>query len=82
MTVNSSTLQGPGYCYRLFTEQAFNELEEASTPEIQRSNLGASIIQLKYLGQDPEKIEWMDNPSEDACTSALSADTCVLPIAL
>lgn len=42
----------PGKCYRLYTEQDFNSLEEATVPEIQRSNLAPMILQLKALGID------------------------------
>lgn len=42
----------PGKCYRLYTESAFNNLDEATVPEIQRSNLAPTILQLKALGID------------------------------
>ena len=42
----------PGKCYRLYTEAAFNNLAEATVPEIQRSNLAPTILQLKALGID------------------------------
>ncbi|PSK37379.1 hypothetical protein B9Z65_2121 [Elsinoe australis] len=41
-----------GKCFRLYTEDAFTSLEEASIPEIQRSNLAPVILQLKCLGID------------------------------
>lgn len=41
-----------GKCYRLYTEAAHNNLPEATTPEIQRSNLAPVILQLKALGID------------------------------
>ena len=42
----------PGKCYRLYTEEDFRALEEATIPEIQRSNLAPMILQLKALGID------------------------------
>jgi ATP-dependent RNA helicase DDX35 len=42
----------PGKCYRLYTEASFHSLEEATVPEIQRSNLAPVILQLKALGID------------------------------
>jgi ATP-dependent RNA helicase DDX35 len=42
----------PGKCYRLYTEAAFQGLEETTVPEIQRSNLAPIILQLKALGID------------------------------
>ena len=42
----------PGKCYRMYTEDAFDSLDEATVPEIQRSNLAPTILQLKALGID------------------------------
>lgn len=42
----------PGKCYRLFPESAFQVMDQASVPEIQRSNLAPVILQLKCLGID------------------------------
>lgn len=41
-----------GKCYRLYTEAAYTSLAEATIPEIQRSNLAPTILQLKALGFD------------------------------
>lgn len=42
---------GPGKCYRLYTEQAFRtEMLPAPIPEIQRTNLGNVVLQLKAMG--------------------------------
>ena len=42
----------PGKCFRLYTESAYQSLPEATVPEIQRSNLAPTILQLKALGID------------------------------
>ncbi|RAL09312.1 putative ATP dependent RNA helicase [Aspergillus homomorphus CBS 101889] len=42
----------PGKCFRLYTQQAYESLPEATVPEIQRSNLAPVIMQLKALGID------------------------------
>ncbi|KNG84056.1 putative ATP dependent RNA helicase [Aspergillus nomiae NRRL 13137] len=42
----------PGKCFRLYTQQAYEQLLEATVPEIQRSNLAPVIMQLKALGID------------------------------
>jgi ATP-dependent RNA helicase DDX35 len=42
----------PGKCYRLYTESNFQALDNATVPEIQRSNLAPVILQLKALGID------------------------------
>ncbi|MCJ1369963.1 hypothetical protein MMC20_001175 [Loxospora ochrophaea] len=42
----------PGKCFRLYTEEAFALLPEVTVPEIQRSNLAPTILQMKALGID------------------------------
>lgn len=59
-------LQGPGMCFRLYTEADFNKLPVSAVPEIQRCSLTSSMLQLKCLGQNMEEIEFMDPPDSDA----------------
>lgn len=41
----------PGKCFRLYTEESFNkDLQEQTYPEILRSNLSNTVLQLKKLG--------------------------------
>lgn len=42
----------PGKCYRLYREEDYENMAAASRPEIQRSNLAPTILQLKALGID------------------------------
>ncbi|RGB39678.1 P-loop containing nucleoside triphosphate hydrolase protein [Rhizophagus diaphanus] len=42
----------PGKAYRLYTEDSFYKLRDASIPEIQRSNLAQVVLHLKALGID------------------------------
>lgn len=42
----------PGKCFRLYTHQTYEQLPEATIPEIQRSNLAPIVMQLKALGID------------------------------
>ncbi|XP_049762763.1 probable ATP-dependent RNA helicase DHX35 isoform X1 [Schistocerca cancellata] len=41
-----------GKVYRLYTEEAFKDLVEATPPEMQRTDLSMAILQLKALGID------------------------------
>ena len=42
---------GPGKCYRLYTEAAYaTEMTPSSVPELQRTNLGNVVLQLKAMG--------------------------------
>lgn len=45
--------EGPGVCYRLYTEAVFETLPPTSKPEIQRMNLAQVILQLKELLAPP-----------------------------
>ena len=43
--------EAPGKAFRLYTERTFSELEPMTTPEIQRSNLGSVILQVRIFGE-------------------------------
>jgi pre-mRNA-splicing factor ATP-dependent RNA helicase DHX16 len=64
---------GPGKCFRLYTKQAYmNELEDNTTPEIQRSRLTGVILMLKCLGiNDLLDFEFMDPPPTDTIVRAV-----------
>ncbi|KAG8825302.1 DEAH-box ATP-dependent RNA helicase prp22 [Serendipita sp. 401] len=64
---------GPGKCYRLYTEVAFrNEMLPASVPEIQRTNLATTILNLKAMGiNDLLNFEFMDPPPAQTMLTAL-----------
>ncbi|WOG95067.1 hypothetical protein DCAR_0314369 [Daucus carota subsp. sativus] len=64
---------GPGKCYRLYTESAFhNEMSPTSIPEIQRTNLGVTTLNMKAMGiNDLLSFDFMDPPSPQALISAM-----------
>ncbi|KAK5284758.1 Cyclin-dependent kinase catalytic subunit, partial [Cryomyces antarcticus] len=64
---------GPGKCFRLYTKWAFmNELEENTTPEIQRTNLNSVVLLLKSLNiNDLIDFDFMDAPPPDTLIKAL-----------
>jgi len=64
---------GPGKCYRLYTEAAFqNEMMDNSVPEIQRTNLGNTVLMLKALGiNDMIGFDFMDPPPTQTLIVAL-----------
>lgn len=41
-----------GKVFRLYTDEAYHSLEQATPPEMQRVNLSAAVLQLKALGID------------------------------
>ncbi|KAK4560305.1 hypothetical protein LTR86_005499 [Recurvomyces mirabilis] len=61
-----------GKCYRLYTEAAYDMLPEATVPEIQRSNLAPTILQLKALGIDNiARFDFLTPPPVELITRAL-----------
>ncbi|KAH9480187.1 putative ATP-dependent RNA helicase prh1 [Psilocybe cubensis] len=63
--------EGAGVCFRLYTEDAFNNMAVAGEPEILRCSLTASILNLKCLGQNLEELDLMDKPDLETISSAL-----------
>lgn len=63
----------PGKCFRLYTAWSFqNELEQATVPEIQRTNLGTVVLMLKSLGiDDLINFDFMDPPPAETLIRAL-----------
>jgi ATP-dependent RNA helicase DHX8/PRP22 len=64
---------GPGKCYRLYTEAAYqHEMLDAPIPEIQRVNLATTVLHLKALGiNDLLNFDFMDKPSETQLIAAM-----------
>ncbi|XP_059483875.1 probable ATP-dependent RNA helicase DHX35 [Neocloeon triangulifer] len=61
----------PGMCFRLYTEQAYNELQRATPPEMERSELSSALLQLKALGID--NVLRFTFPSPPPAASLLAA---------
>uniref|UniRef100_A0A8R1HNX8 RNA helicase n=1 Tax=Caenorhabditis japonica TaxID=281687 RepID=A0A8R1HNX8_CAEJA len=65
---------GPGKCYRLYTERAFrDEMLPTPVPEIQRTNLASTLLQLKAMGiNNLIDFDFMDAPPLDSMITALN----------
>ena len=63
----------PGKCFRLYTEKAFKkELIEQTYPEILKSNLANTVLELKKLGvEDLVHFDLMDPPAPETMMRAL-----------
>lgn len=63
----------PGKCFRLYTEKAYKkELIEQTYPEILRSNLANTVLELKKLGvEDLVHFDLMDPPAPETMMRAL-----------
>lgn len=65
---------GPGVCFRLYSEQDFEERFDAfSTPEVQRMNLDSTLLQIIAQGQDPRDFPFIDPPAPEAIAAALAS---------
>lgn len=64
---------GPGKCFRLYTESAFqSEMLPTTIPEIQRQNLSHTILMLKAMGiNDLLRFDFMDPPPVNTMLTAL-----------
>ncbi|XP_005800845.1 putative ATP-dependent RNA helicase DHX33 [Xiphophorus maculatus] len=61
-----------GFCYRLYTEQEFDNFTPMTVPEIQRCNLAGVMLQLMALGiPDVMNFDFMSKPSPEAVRSAV-----------
>ncbi|CAE6514552.1 unnamed protein product [Rhizoctonia solani] len=63
----------PGKCFRLYTEKDYiKELEEQTYPEILRSNLANTVLELVKLGiNDLVHFDYMDAPAPETIMRAL-----------
>lgn len=63
----------PGKCFRLYTEKDFmSELEEQTHPEILRSNLANTVLELVKAGiKDLVKFDYVDAPAPETLMRAL-----------
>lgn len=64
---------GPGKCFRLYTETAYkNEMLPTTVPEIQRTNLGNTVLMLKAMGiNDLLNFDFMDPPPPQTLIAAM-----------
>lgn len=64
---------GPGKCFRLYTEAAYqSEMLPTTIPEIQRQNLAHTILMLKAMGiNDLLHFDFMDPPPINTMLTAL-----------
>ncbi|KAH7914909.1 P-loop containing nucleoside triphosphate hydrolase protein [Hygrophoropsis aurantiaca] len=63
----------PGKCFRLYTEKDFmSELEEQTHPEILRSNLANTVLELVKAGiKDLVRFDYVDAPAPETLMRAL-----------
>ncbi|KAI8119400.1 hypothetical protein FF38_09927 [Lucilia cuprina] len=60
----------PGTCYRTYTQNEMNGFEKMPKPEILRSNICSTVLNLLALGIDCKSFDFLDRPSPEAMDTA------------
>eukprot|EP01094_Clydonella_sp_ATCC50884_P016521 TRINITY_DN2742_c0_g1_i2.p1 TRINITY_DN2742_c0_g1~~TRINITY_DN2742_c0_g1_i2.p1 ORF type:complete len:380 (-),score=59.73 TRINITY_DN2742_c0_g1_i2:60-1199(-) len=61
-----------GKCFRLYTEESFEGLRDATVPEIRRCNLASVILQMKAIGVDDVlDFQFIEQPSLESLKAGL-----------
>lgn len=63
--------EGPGECYRLYTKDAFQDLQKSPVAEIHRTELSGAALQLYAMGVDPFTFDWIDPPDTSLLQEAV-----------
>mmetsp|Transcript_12038 Transcript_12038/g.36701 ORF Transcript_12038/g.36701 Transcript_12038/m.36701 type:complete len:816 (+) Transcript_12038:176-2623(+) len=63
----------PGVCFRLYTEESFEQLTAMTYPEVLRSNLNSVVLQLRTLGVNPVQFDFIDPPPPETVMRALES---------
>lgn len=61
---------GPGLCIRLYTEEDFLRRPDHLAPEILRTGLEGTMLDLAHAGLAPGDLAWLDSPPGDAIARA------------
>lgn len=63
---------GPGVCYRIYSEKAYDDLEEFSAAEIHRVPLESLLLQMISMGlPDARLFPFIESPAADAIENGL-----------
>ena len=61
----------PGTCYRLYSEECYDDMAPASTPEILRVHIGQAMLKLMDIGiDDPSSFDYIESPLPAAMKAA------------
>lgn len=63
--------EAPGKCYRTYTQEEFDRLEDTTVPEIKRCNLAGVALQLLAIGIDITTFDFMDKPPKEGVDIAV-----------
>jgi len=57
--------EAPGKCYRTYTQEEFEKMQEMPIPEIRRCSLAGVALQLLAIGVDITTFDFMDKPPKE-----------------
>jgi len=64
---------GPGLCVRLYDKTAYDNLDEATLPEIKKVHLGSAVLKLMALGiPDVKKFDFIERPDEASLSNSIN----------
>ncbi|KAK6030235.1 helicase associated domain protein [Ostertagia ostertagi] len=65
---------GPGICYRLYSEEQYNKMDDFTTSEINRVSLQEMALRMisLNLGLDPRTFPFIERPEEEKLNEALN----------
>jgi len=64
--------EGPGWCYRLYTEESYRSLDQNTIPEILRCDLSSALLTMKARGVDDVlNFPYLTPPPREAIEKAL-----------
>ncbi|XP_014488584.1 PREDICTED: putative ATP-dependent RNA helicase DHX33 [Dinoponera quadriceps] len=63
--------EAPGKCYRTYTQEEYDRLENTTVPEIKRCNLAGVALQLLAIGIDITTFDFMDKPPKEGVDVAV-----------
>lgn len=61
---------GPGVCYRLWSSEQQERLDEQSPPEIANAELTPLLLEALQWGSEPEALLWLDPPPAPSLAAA------------
>lgn len=61
----------PGQCYRTYTMAEYEAMSASTVPEILRSNIVATVLQLSAIGIDCKSFDFLDKPSDITIEDAM-----------
>lgn len=60
-----------GSCFRLFTEDTFESLDDSTLPEILRTDLSSVVLNVFAMDLNPLEFDWLDRPDDEGLKAAV-----------